>query len=85
MNTEIKTQNPEIIREWASIPLGALVGALAALPLSVSEGKFAGPTLIILFAAAGALVSYRKRKSIMFFYFSLFVALTLSCIAVFAS
>ena len=72
MNTEIPTEIPSV-RQFATPVIGALNGALIALPLSTDSAW-----ILLTLTIMGGLIGYKKRHHTGFFYFSLLAFLVLS-------
>lgn len=70
-------------RELACVLLGGVCGFLASIPLVLSDILPAKFALIPIFTIGGSLVGYRRRKSVVFFYFVLIAILVLTSILVF--
>lgn len=70
-------------REYASIVLGSLMGALIAMPVAAEAN--AALMLVPLGAVLGGLVGYRRRASTFFLYFCIVCILILSSVIMFES
>lgn len=79
----METRPTPDFREISAPVLGGMVGLFIAMPLAPGYSPAPALALLALFTTIGVAIGFRRRKSVIFFYFCLISAVLLAWILVF--
>ncbi|MBX7137764.1 MAG: hypothetical protein K1X83_07240 [Oligoflexia bacterium] len=67
-------------REISTTLLGGMLGLMSAFPLVGNQSRLAALAICVFFGALGIVAGYRRRQSVLFFYFLLIGVVTMASI-----